>query len=60
MSALHVVPLNDAIGHDTATGEAACVCGPQIRPVDDPQGAVDWLIVHASLDGRETRERTQP
>lgn len=53
---LHVVPLSDLIEHDTATGEAACVCGPTTQPIRANDGTIGWLITHHSLDGREHGE----
>lgn len=53
---LHAHPQNDLIAHDTATGDADCPCGPSIRPIEQEDGGVGWLIVHHSLDGREQTE----
>ncbi|MET9222331.1 hypothetical protein ABZX65_26695 [Streptomyces sp. NPDC003300] len=52
----HVHPVNDLIAHDTSTDDADCPCGPTVRPVERPDGSMGWLIVHASLDGRELQE----
>lgn len=54
MSTLHVVPLNDLIEHDR-DGED-CPCGPTIKPVERDDGSIAWMVVHASLDGRELTE----
>lgn len=53
----HVVPAGDLIEHDTSveTGED-CICGPKIGPDKRPDGSIDWIAVHASLDGREASE----
>lgn len=50
---LHITPTDDLIAHDTS-GERECVCGPrhQLERTDDGDR---WLVVHHSLDGRETR-----
>ena len=53
---LHVTPQHDLVGHDTSTGEPDCVCGPEVRPVTQEDGAAGWLLVHHSLDGREQAE----
>lgn len=53
---LHVAPVGDLVGHDTSTVEADCACGPRVEPVKRDDGSVGWLIVHASLDGRERTE----
>lgn len=56
MTALPVIPIGDQVDHDTSTAEPACVCGPDTRPAtqaDGSVGAVGWLLVHHSLDGRE-------
>lgn len=53
---LHVHPVDDLVGHDTATEDADCACGPTIRPVERDDGSMGWLIVHNALDGRERRE----
>ena len=50
----HVYPVGDLIKHDTS-GED-CVCGSEIIPVKLEDGSITWMIVHASLDGRELRE----
>lgn len=50
---VHVIPLNDLVEHDTS-GEQ-CVCGPRVEHVE-ADGGDGWLIVHASLDGRELHE----
>lgn len=55
MADLHVVPVDDAITHDTTTDDG-CVCGPTIQPVKADDGSVGWLAVHHSLDGRERNE----
>lgn len=49
----HVTPINDLVVHDTNTSEPDCVCGPEVRPADLPEGGIGWLLVHHSLDGRE-------
>jgi hypothetical protein len=53
---LHDVPDDDVIAHDRNDG---CVCGPLLRLVRHPSGAVKWAYVHPSLDGREV-EKTPP
>lgn len=53
---LHVVPLGDAVEH---TADDGCVCGPTARPVEADDGAVGWIMVHHSLDGRELAEDDQ-
>ena len=47
---IHVYPENDRIQHDTETH--TCICGPALEI--QPNG--DQIIVHHSLDGRETKE----
>ena len=54
MSAAHVVPTGDLIAHDTDGGN--CPCGPTAEPVKRDDGSVGWVIVHHSLDGRESNE----
>lgn len=56
---LHVLPLGDLVQHDASSDEPDCVCGPQTRPVAHDDGAVSWLIVHHSLDGREQKEKSR-
>ncbi|WP_433460711.1 hypothetical protein [Micromonospora sp. CA-248212] len=51
---VHVEPVNDLIAHIT-DGED-CPCGPAVEPVPDGDGAMGWLVIHHSLDGREQRE----
>lgn len=57
MTTLHVTPIGDLVDHDTSTAEPDCVCGPEVRPVTQDDGSVGWLLVHHSLDGRETTTR---
>ncbi|MGQ4343591.1 hypothetical protein [Streptomyces sp. SAS_275] len=56
-STLHVTPIRDAVGHDTSTAGADCVCGPEVRPAPQDDGSTGWLLVHHSLDGREQGDR---
>jgi hypothetical protein len=51
---LHIVPVADLIDHDL-TDE--CACGPADESVTHDDGSIEWVTVHASLDGREQRER---
>ncbi|MEU8334819.1 hypothetical protein [Micromonospora tulbaghiae] len=53
---VHVLPVNDLIAHE-AEGDD-CPCGPRTEPVPADNGAIGWLVVHNSLDGREQREAT--
>lgn len=55
-TSLHVTPRGDLVGHDTATDDADCVCGPVVHLVEQKHGGTGWLIVHNSLDGREWQE----
>ena len=50
---MHVVPTSDLVGHDTATSDPDCVCGPQVQPVERGDGSFGWLLVHHSLVGRD-------
>ena len=50
---VHVSPLGDLIEHDL---EGECVCGPRSEPVPRDDGSMGWVVVHASLDGREALE----
>jgi hypothetical protein len=59
-STLHAHPTDDVIVHDTSTAEPDCVCGPEVRPIKQADGAVGWLLVHHSLDGREQAEGGRP
>ena len=52
----HVLPVADAVTHDSSTSEPDCVCGPTVQPVPADDGSMGWLIVHHSLDGREQTE----
>lgn len=53
---VHIRPANDDVEHDTSSTEPDCVCGPRVEPVQREDGSFGWLIVHHSLDGRETTE----
>lgn len=50
---VHVVPRGDLIGHTEGEG---CVCGPTPEPVKRDDGSVAWVLVHHSLDHRESTE----
>src|SRR4051812_42985114 len=52
--AVHTIPSNDLIEHDT-TG-APCVCGPDVIASYFDDGSVAYHVIHASLDGREHHE----
>jgi len=49
---IHIVPVSDDVRHDL---DEDCVCGPAVERVDTDHGD-EWLCVHHSFDGRETRE----
>ncbi|WP_407563322.1 hypothetical protein [Streptomyces sp. 184] len=49
--ALHVIPLGDHVDHPA---DDDCVCGPTPKPIKAAGGAVNWLMIHHSLDGRES------
>ncbi|AAR89783.1 hypothetical protein PBI_PATTYP_66 [Mycobacterium phage PattyP] len=51
---VHVLPVDDLIEHEDIGDD--CVCGPEIEPVFDADGACGWVITHHSLDGRERFE----
>ncbi len=51
-----VVPLDDLITHELGEG---CACGPRVELHHAEDGSDVWLHVHASLDGREARERVK-
>lgn len=51
----HVAPIWDGIDHEIEGTE--CVCGPEVIPVPAADGSIGYLIVHASLDGRENAEQ---
>lgn len=42
----------EAVGDDED-----CVCGPRVEHLPHEDGPDGWLVVHHSLDGRETRQR---
>lgn len=50
--AVHVLPTNDVVEHADTD---ACVCGPTSDAVKRPDGSVGWVVIHHSLDGRESR-----
>jgi hypothetical protein len=54
MTAIHTIPVNDLIEHDTS-GED-CVSGPDVEPVMREDGSTGWIVIHHSLDGRELNE----
>lgn len=50
---VHVVPTYDLIDH---IENEDCPCGPTAQPVEDENGSVSWVMIHHSLDGRESTE----
>lgn len=48
--ALHVVPVNDHIIHDTDTDD--CICGPTAKPVERDDGRIGWMQVLPNLPRR--------
>lgn len=51
---VHVLPVNDLIEHDDAGSD--CLCGPHTEAVPREDGSFGWVVVHHSLDDRESRE----
>jgi hypothetical protein len=49
----HVVPRGDSMEHETSDD---CACGPSPLAETRPDGSIDWIVVHHSLDGREASE----
>ena len=49
----HVFPVADLIDHDTESDD--CICGPHPELVPTQDGDA-WILIHHSLDGRETKE----
>ena len=54
MTTVHVIPVDDLTDHDTDGDD--CPCGPCTEPVTRDDGSVGWVVIHHSLDGRETTE----
>lgn len=54
MSTYHVAPIDDLIDHPTDGTD--CPCGPRVEAVMRDDGSNGWLLVHHSLDGRESVE----
>ena len=50
---IHVVPVNDLVGHEEALG---CACGPDVETITHPEQGAGLLVIHHSLDGREAVE----
>jgi hypothetical protein len=50
--AIHIEPINDLIEHL----DSDCPCGPTDEPVERDDGSMGWLVIHHSLDGRESKE----
>jgi hypothetical protein len=44
----HLVPLNDALGHEAED----CACLPAIEPIKRTDGAVAFMAIHSAWDGR--------
>lgn len=50
---VHAVPRGDLVQHEVTE---TCVCGPTVEPVKREDGAVGWVAIHHSIDGREANE----
>lgn len=50
MNIAHVMPDNDLVQH---TEDDTCACGPEVLPVQRPDGSFGWVYSHHALDGRE-------
>jgi hypothetical protein len=53
---LHVAPTADLVEHDTSTDQPDCVCVPRVEHVERADGSDGWIMIHHSLDGRESEE----
>lgn len=53
-SDLHIVPRDDLVEHDT---NLDCICHPKVELVPSPSGSMMQVVIHSSLDGRETKYR---
>tara|TARA_B100000700_G_scaffold313331_1_gene398193 strand:+ start:211 stop:384 length:174 start_codon:yes stop_codon:yes gene_type:complete len=51
---VHVYPVNDLVEHDVEGGD--CICGPTTEAIKREDGSYGWVIIHHSLDGRESHE----
>jgi len=49
---IHVMPMQDLVEH----ADDDCVCGPTTHPVSRNDGSYGWVVIHHSLDGRESYE----
>lgn len=56
---VHILPRDDLVAHESSN-DGDCVCGPETQPVEQDDGGMDWLIVHAALDGREPWTGARP
>lgn len=50
MTTVHVTPTADLIEHP----HGDCPCGPTVEAVFRSDGSNGWLVIHHSLDGRES------
>lgn len=50
MKAVHVVPVDDILEHDS---NDSCPCLPQLEVVTADENPVGWIYVHAAWDGRK-------
>lgn len=50
----HVVPINDMRDHDDYRSRGVCWCRPKI--IED---GISYIVVHNSVDGRESYETGQ-
>lgn len=52
---MHTYPVADLIEHELK-GDS-CICGPRVELARLEDDSLEWRVIHASLDGRELRER---
>ena len=53
----HLLPLDDLFHHEDVAND--CPCGPTTKAVEREDGSTDWVVVHRTLDGRESNDRTR-
>jgi hypothetical protein len=53
VSSVHVLPVGDLIEHEA---DDECICGPTAMFIDG-EHLSGWVMAHASLDGRELKEK---
>lgn len=53
MRVIHVVPMFDAIVHDTSSDQPTCVCTPDVKATQHADGTTDYVLTHHDMTDQE-------